>query len=64
MRMTVSPTKPKSGKASTQIAEVPTPATRPRNSPGHFAGVDTEAVQCYNTLTLTRSDDVQTAFNC
>jgi hypothetical protein len=59
--MTASPTKHKSGKASTQIAEVPTPATRPCNSdpnwiasPGHFAGVDTEAVQCYNTLTHTK----------
>jgi hypothetical protein len=30
--MTDSPTKPKSGQTSTQIAEVPTPATRPRNS--------------------------------
>ncbi len=49
--MTASPTKPKSGQTSTQIAEVPAPATRPCNTPGYFAGVDTEAVQCYNTLT-------------
>ena len=49
--MTVSPTKRKSGKALIQIAEVPIPAIRPCNSPGYFAGIDTKAVLCYNTLT-------------
>jgi hypothetical protein len=39
----------KSGLTLIQIAEVPIPATRPRNSPGHFAGVDTQAIPCYNT---------------
>ena len=28
---------------------MPTLATRPCNTPGYFAGVDTEAFPCYNT---------------
>jgi hypothetical protein len=54
--MTASPAKPKSGSPLIQIAEVPVPAIRPCNSPGYFAGIDTEAEMRYNTLTQQGAD--------